>query len=80
MPATEIGIGIALHECGSSACDTSGSTLGGVLYAGTYVPVYDGTFGDVPYQNFTVSVPDGYSGNAILAIVHAPMAGVSFLS
>ena len=77
-PSTEVGIAITLHQC-SGTCDTSGNVLGEVLYSGAWNPQYGkpSEAAGVPYQNFTLTVPSSYSGDATLFLVHTNLIGVS---
>ena len=79
----EVSVAIGLLSCVGEApagtCDGIDTSLeiGTVLYAGPYTPqIRPG--GDDLYQNFTVTVPEGFTtGPAALSVAHFFLDGVS---
>ncbi|KAH8112257.1 hypothetical protein DFH11DRAFT_1608864 [Phellopilus nigrolimitatus] len=61
--STEIGIAITLQKCSQTPCPDESQTLG------------NGGNAVQPFQNFTVTVPSGFSGPAVLSVAHANLIG-----
>ncbi|KAL3474047.1 hypothetical protein BJX99DRAFT_232319 [Aspergillus californicus] len=77
--STEIGIAIGIQSCPNSPCTSTDSSLGTLLYHGSFNPQYhEGS--NPPYENFTVTVPDFDTGKAVVGVAHAAIVGVSPLS
>ncbi|RDW56680.1 uncharacterized protein DSM5745_06170 [Aspergillus mulundensis] len=75
--STELAVAIGLQSCPNSECIEADETLGTVLYHGAFNPVYHEYYLP-PYENFTVSVPEGVSkGKAVVGVAHVALVGAS---
>jgi len=74
----EVSVAIGVVSCASRPCSTFTTTqdLGSVLYYGPYTPELYG--GRTPeYENFTVSLPSGFSlGAAQINVAHFSLLGL----
>lgn len=78
--STEVGIAITLQHCQQTPCEDISQNLGTIFYAGPYQPQrFDPpSASGAPYQNFTVSIPQGFQkGPAVFSVPHSYLVGVS---
>ena len=74
--STQVSVAIGVASCASSPCRSPADILGDVVYSGPYTPI---PYSNVQpeYQNFTVSVPNGFpAGPAQLNVAHFYLVGV----
>lgn len=75
-------VAIGLQSCPTSPCLSADSVLGQVvLYNGPFDPQYHGTTGGgMPYQNFTVTIPENTAqGQGLIGVAHSALVGVCSL-
>ncbi|KAL4931786.1 uncharacterized protein BDV17DRAFT_255322 [Aspergillus undulatus] len=76
--STEIGIAIGIQSCPDHPCIDDDSSLGVELYTGSFSPAYHDTGANIPYENFTVTIPeDTAAGRAVVGVAHAALVGAS---
>ncbi|KAL3456713.1 hypothetical protein BJX64DRAFT_293811 [Aspergillus heterothallicus] len=73
----ELAVAIGVQPCYNGRCLPAESTLGTVLYNGSYTPQIHESSG-LPYENFTVTVPaDLATGSAVVGVAHAALVGAA---
>nr|GAT51827.1 predicted protein [Mycena chlorophos] len=79
--STEVAIVIGLATCQSAGdCPAPLDFLGTILYNGPYSPEFQNNGSapnKPPYQNFTVTIPEGASGPSQLNVLHLALVGAS---
>ncbi|KAL2867551.1 uncharacterized protein BJX67DRAFT_380903 [Aspergillus lucknowensis] len=77
--STELAVAIGIQHCDQkNGCLPAASTLGTVLYHGGFNPQYHNHNTGLPYENFTVTVPeDTVAGKAVVGVAHAALVGAS---
>ncbi|KAJ8103650.1 hypothetical protein POJ06DRAFT_298125 [Lipomyces tetrasporus] len=71
----EIAVVIGIQQCPNGTCTSPDASMGTVLYQGGFDPEFHGP--QAPYQNFTVKIPDGLSGPALIGVAHLSLVGAS---
>ncbi|KAL4807460.1 hypothetical protein BDV18DRAFT_135397 [Aspergillus unguis] len=75
--STDLAVAIGLQSCPSNPCLEPSSTLGTLLYNGSYTPQYH-EWNKQPYENFTVTVPETTpKGNGQIGVAHFALVGAS---
>ncbi|KAJ7723303.1 hypothetical protein DFH07DRAFT_759603 [Mycena maculata] len=76
--STELALVIGFLNCFSDPCPSPMDRIGDILYNGSYRPQFHTNTGiwKLPYQNFTVTVPESAScGDAQLSVIHFSLVG-----
>ncbi|ESK87151.1 hypothetical protein Moror_11844 [Moniliophthora roreri MCA 2997] len=72
-----VSVVVSMLECAAECPQNAADSLGKPLFAGNYTPEYhEGS--KPPYQNFTVTVPEGSTAdNGMLTVAHFMLLGAS---
>ncbi|KAK9351082.1 hypothetical protein V1505DRAFT_180440 [Lipomyces doorenjongii] len=74
----EIAVVIGIQQCPNGTCTSPDASMGTVVYQGAFYPEFHGTQPPyVPYENFSVQIPVGLSGPAIIGVAHMSLVGAS---
>jgi len=79
-PSTDVALIIAIAPCSNNHCPDPSQQLGSILYTGPFNPIahpQDASGWKPPYQNFTVTVPEGLQGGeqVVLSVTHFALIG-----